>query len=232
LLLIGLFFLSTTIGLAQTTETRRVLAGEDVAKFLSENGLFRFSTFSAGTYAMKNGSTAPALLNYNLLLGEMQYISPQKEVLSIANPQDFSFFKVNDVTFYFRDGYKEIIKDYGTYKLAVGIEIVLTSEKTTAYGSPAGATKTTTLSSFQGLGGNYNGGYSELKPIENSVITKKTTYYILDNKNSADVASKKNIQKIFGSNALVADYLKSNSVNFNKREDLIKLLDFYAQQAK
>lgn len=239
LFLIGFFSLSTTIGMAQLVETKRVPAGEDAGKFLSDNGLFRFINFTAGTYTMKNGSTAPALFNYNFLLGEMQYISPQKTVLSIANPLDFNFFKVNDAIFYFRDGYKEVIKDYNNYKLAVGIEINTAPEKVGSYNSPAGATKSTSISSFQGMGGNFNGvsigtggNLGELKTKEDVLLTKKTTYYLLDNEKSADVVNKKNILKIFGSKGPVADYLKENPVNFNKRDELIKLLDFCMQQPK
>lgn len=239
LLLSGLFFLSINSAFCQFTETKRIEAGEDAGKFLSDNGLFRFNTFTSGTYTMKNGSTAPALLNYNLFLGEMQYVSPQKQILSIANPQEFNFFKVGDVVFYFRDGYKEVIKDYNTYKLAVGIEITTEPEKVGAYGSAAGATKSTSLSSFQGLGGNFNGAsigtggnLGELKTKENVLLTKKTTYYLLDKDKSAEIANKKNILKIFGSKGPVADYLKANSVNFNNRDELIKLLDFCMQQPK
>lgn len=235
LFLIGLFFLSTTIGMAQMVETRRVNAGEDAGKFLSDNGLFRFPNFINGTYTLTNGSKAPALLNYNLLLGEMQYISPQQQILSISNPQDFNFFTINDVTYYFRDGYKEVIKDYGTNKLAVGIEIIVTPEKVGAYGSPAGADKSTTLSSFQGLGSNYAGVNTmnnELRPIQNLLITKKTTYYLLDNGTSSEVINKKNILKIYGSKGPVADYVKDNSVNFGNRADVLKLVEFCLKQPK
>jgi hypothetical protein len=223
LFLIGFFFLSTTIGLAQAIETRRAQAGEDISKFISENGAYRFPAFAAGTYMLKDGSVSPATLNYNILIGEMQYIT-RRDTMSISNPQDFNFFKVNNVSFYFRDGYKEVIQDYDSYKLAVAIEISLAAEKVAAYGSPAGASKVSALSHFDG-----NITY-QLKPRENTVVTKKITYYILDKDKLSEPATKKNFLKIF-SKVPVAEYLKANSINFNKVEDLKKLLEFCAKPA-
>jgi hypothetical protein len=225
LLLSALLILSINSAFSQTvTETKRAQAGENVSQFVSENGVYRFPKFATGIYITKEGKVGPMTCNYNLVIGEMQYMNGN-DTVSISNPLDFDLFKVNDVVFYFRDGYKEIVQDYGTYKLGMGIEINVTTENIAAYGSAAGASKVSTLSHFDRT------VVTELKSKVNSLITKKTTYYILDKDKLAEPATKKNFTKIF-SNVPVADFLRRNSINFNKVDDLKKLLKFCSTKAQ
>ena len=110
---------------AQSTETIRVKAGEDISKVISPNGIYRFPLFTTGTYLKNNNTSSSAKLNYNLFTGEMQYLNLKGDTMTIANSSEINSIKIQDVLFYYRNGYKEVIADHDPAKPAVESTIKL-----------------------------------------------------------------------------------------------------------
>ncbi len=213
---------------AQHTETIRVQAGEDISKTISDSGVYRFRSFTTGSYSKHDGTTSSAKLNYNIFTGEMQYIGLNGDTLSIANSDEINFFKINDVVFFYRNGYKEVIADYNALKLSVESDFKLTFEQIGALGQPGGEAVVTNMSTYNSATSVY-----QLALNQNAVIKKRTTYYILNDNETPVIATKKNFLKIFSaSKASINKYVKENNIDFNKQEDLKKLFIFCARPGK
>lgn len=221
LLPIVFFFPCTTLVWAQNTETIRVKAGEDISKIISPNGIYRFPSFTTGTYVKNNNMASSANLNYNLLTGEMQYLNSKGDTMTIANASEMNVLKIQDALFYYRNGYKEVIVDNDSIRLAVEISINLEYEKVGLYGQSNGSQDIVTINSYT------HTNIFQLTLGEDAVIRKKTTYFLFNKDEPPVVAAKKSFLKIFTKNkAAINKYIDDNKINFNKQEDLKNLLTF------
>ncbi|MEP7372885.1 MAG: hypothetical protein ABI675_05805 [Chitinophagaceae bacterium] len=211
---------------SQTTETIRAKAGEDISKIISPNGIYRFPSFTTGTYVKNNNVTSSAKFNYNLFTREMQYLNLKGDTMTIANSAEINFIKIQDVVFYYRDGYKEVIVDHDSVKIAVESDIKLEYEKVGLYGQSNGAQEVSNMSSL-----NTNTNVFQLTLGQDAVIRKKTTYYLFNKNHSPVVATKKSFLKIFNKNKPGIDkYVEDYKINFNNPDDLKNLLTFCGHQ--
>lgn len=216
-----LFFLCTKFVLAQNTETIRVKAGEDISKIISPNGIYRFPSFTTGTYVKNNNIASSAKLNYNLLTGEMQYLNSTGDTMTIANASEINVLKIQDALFYYRNGYKEVIVANDPVRLAVETSFKLEHEKVGLYGQSNASQDIITINSYT------NTNIFQLTLGEDAVIRKKTTYFLFNKDEPPVVATKKSFLKIFTKNkTAINKYIDENKINFNKQEDLKKLLTF------
>lgn len=207
---------------AQTTETIRARAGENIASIISPNGIYRFPAFSTGTYTRHNQQASSAVLNYNVLKSEMHYVNRAGDTLAIANTSEIDFFRVDGILFYYRDGYKEVIADYDSTVLAVEQSFKLEYESIGLYGQPNAAQEITQINSYNNGTINF-----QLTLSQDAVIRKKTTFYIIVKNRPPLIASKKNILKIFATRkAEIENYIHENRVNFNEQQDMKKLIAF------
>ena len=221
LMTVFLFF-STTFALAQKTETIRVKAGEDISKIISLNGIYRFASFTTATYLKNNNITSSAKLNYNLFTGEMQYLNLNGDTMTIANAAEIDHIKIQGVAFYYRNGYKEVVADYDSVKLAVEPDIKLEYEKIGLYGQSNGAQDVINVSSY-----NSDTNIFQLTLGQDAVVRKKTTYYLFNKNEPPVIATKKSFLKIFNKNKpAINKYIEDYKVNFNKQEDLKNLLTY------
>ena len=177
---------------AQSTETIRVKAGEDISKVISPNGIYRFPLFTTGTYLKNNNTSSSAKLNYNLFTGEMQYLNLKGDTMTIANSSEINSIKIQDVLFYYRNGYKEVIADHDPAKPAVESTIKLEYEKVGLYGHANGAQDATNMNSY-----NTPTNVFQLTLGQDAVIRKKTTYYLFNKDQPPVIATKKNILQVF-----------------------------------
>ncbi len=222
-LLMTIFFsFQVSVVSAQNTETIRVKAGEDISKIISPNGIYRFPSFTTGTYLKHNNTNSSAKLNYNLLTGEMQYLNLNGDTMTIVNSAEINFINIQDAIFYYRNGYKEVIADHDSVKLAVESDIKLEYEKVGLYGQSNGAQDVINVSS-------YNSGTNifQLTLGQDAVVRKKTTYYLFNKNEAPVIATKKSFLKIFNKNKpAINKYIENYKINFNKQEDLKNLLTF------
>ena len=81
----------------------KVKAGEDINESVPDSVRFRYSQFVAGHVYFKDGRISSAPLNYNLLNGEMQFITVGKDTLIIANEVTIKFIVINNDSFYLKN---------------------------------------------------------------------------------------------------------------------------------
>ncbi len=209
---------------AQTVQTTRVKAGDDVSKAISDYGTYRFPSFTEGIIFLKNGAASRQQINYNFLVGEMQFIGSNGDTLAIANSDEVKFINISDTVFYYNKGYMEQLVDDDTLHLAVQRNIKIDYEKVGAYGQSNPASAIDNNQSFFEGSNAYH-----LTINQDAVIKNTTTYYLISKNEPAVIANKANFIKIFPADKTrISSFIKDNNIDFKKAADLEKLLAFCA----
>ena len=216
-------FLTLTGSLsAQKYDPVTVKAGMRVVDCFPFNERYRYPEFVTGRILLKRGLYSDTKLNYNFLSGEIEYIK-DKDTLAIANKKDISFVAIAQDTFYYANGYyMEKIYD-GSFKVVLKQYIKLKeTQKQDSYGSTsAGAA----MNSYGSLPA--NGNFYKLTANTDLMLQRTLEYYISDQSGGFVQYSKKNVMLLFPQyEDKIKAYLKSNKVNFDKRDDLIRLADY------
>lgn len=206
---------------AQKNENITVPAGTKVQDYFSFQEMFRYPEFTDGIVFFKNGATAASKLNYNLLSGEMDY--PQlKDTLSIANPTEIKFITIAGDTFYFDKGYLELIYSDKFKVLLKQCYKQLDIVNKDSYGSSGSNSATDSYSTLQTTGQTY-----KLVLNQDRIFKKVSEYYLLTPTGTFVVFTKKKVMQLFPKKKKAIDeYLKSNKVDFNSREDLIRFAGY------
>jgi len=221
LIIICYILFLTTCATAQKKERFTVTAGTKVEDCIPFQEMYRYPEFTDGKVFFKNGAYSSSKLNYNHLLGEMQYIQA-KDTLSIANEKDISLVTVAGDTFYYDNGYIELISGG---QIKVGLKQYFELRETVkkdSYGSAGSGSATDSYSTLQTPGKNYN------LVINHDRIFEKTLKYYLSTPSSGFVFfNKKQVMQLFPQKKdTIQNYLKSNKVDFNSRNDLLRFADY------
>jgi hypothetical protein len=230
-LLLAALLLSVCLsGWSQPTTPIRVKAGEDPRKAIPFQDRYRHSSFLPGTITYKTGTTSAASLNYNLLLGEIQFISPKGDTMALANELFLKQIMIGETGYHYdaKVGYIEILAEYQPVKLAVKqILQVAGNDKVGAYG------QSTAVSSIKNYN-TYSTGNSQIQKLDvkgDVLFSRQTTYFLLDQNNAVHFANKGSIIKLFPSHKkAIEQYIKAESIDVRIENDLNKLLYFCQQR--
>ncbi len=209
--------------LAQTTsEAIRVKSGEK----LPTEAQYLHPKFIAGTVSLRNGQTPTVPLNYQLLLREIQFVSPVGDTLSLANVQTVRQVNLNDEVFvYDQNGIAlHVLADYGKVKLAQQHSLqVANVDKEVAYGQSSSLSSVNSYSSYPTVGG----AIAKLEMKGDVVYSRRYLLFFINQNGLALAPNRKSLLKMFPRHkSAINDYLQAHSVRFNEVEDLRKLLEF------
>lgn len=217
-----LLFFANNI-LAQDTTRILIKADQVISDVLTPEKIYQYPKFSRGKIVFRDKATTEALLNYNYLNGEIEFINPGNDTLAIAEWQlpNIRRIELNKDTFYYDDGYVQQVVQTSLGKLAKRkMLVVLKKEKIGAYGQPTSTINVEALTS-------YRDNYRELTSIkvrENITMVYRDEFFFGDNYFHFLPANKKNLLKIYGPRkAMINEYLKENQVNFGNSDQLQKL---------
>jgi hypothetical protein len=192
-----------------------IKAVEGIKESVPDSLKFRYPKFVTGYVYFRDGKDSRALLNYNLLNGEMEFIAPDKDTLSIVNGPTIKVIRVNNDSFYYDKVYMELVMSYASIKLAK--KELLKIEHVKKIGASDQSPSTSSINSLSSF-------YPELGDL---ILIKQTIYYIGDKYNHFLRANKKNVIKMFGrKQGEVEIFLSENKIIFNKEDDLKKLINF------
>lgn len=214
--------LTTMCGaVAQTSETVKIAAGNDIAAAVSAYGMYRLPAFASGTVLFKDGKIAKEVLNYHILNDQVLYISKSGDTLAIALPEEISRIEAGGVVFYYdRKGWLEGIANAGNIHLAVKRKIIIHYEKEGAFGI---ANSTNGIESYTVFTSN-NSSY-HLAVSEDAVLKKLTSWWLLTEGGQPIAAGKPGFLNAFPQHRkAISNYLDEHKVNFNKEADLKTLL--------
>lgn len=196
--------------------------GEKLVEKIPAEEIYRYPLFELAYISLKDGSTMSSWINYNSLFGEMQFIDPNHDTLSIAEEKNIRFIAVEKDSFYFNEGWMEQIASTANLKLARKKKIeVSNKEKIGGMDIPTfGAVETNTK---------YTGSQNmkDLVAKEKLTYTVYNTYFIGDKFNYFVPATKKSLLKLYGRKQdKLEDFLDENKIDFSKEDDLRKVFGF------
>jgi len=209
---------------AQKNENITVPAGTKVQDYFSFQEMYRYPEFTDGNVFFKNGATAASKFNYNLLSGEMDY--PQlKDTLSIANPSEIKLITIAGDTFYFDKGYLELIYSDKFKVVLKQCYKLLDAVNKDSYGSSGSNSATDSYSTLQTTGQSY-----KLVLNQDRIYKKYLEYSLLTPTGTFVLFTKKKVMQQFPQNKKAIDeYLKSNKVDFDSKEDLIRFAGYLSE---
>ena len=212
--------------LAQDADLFRVKSGETVEETIPVVQQYRYATFRNGNVSFYNGSTATARLNYNILLGEMQFIDITGDTLSLAEEHTIRYIRIGENTFYYdpRYGYVEVVAEYPAVRLGRQPSfLAVLKEKKSAYGQSTGVSSIRSYNSYA----TGNSRLQKLDPKGDVLVAKQVTYFLVDHNHRIHRASKSSLMKLFShQKRAIGDYLKAEAIDFDQEEDLRQLLQF------
>ncbi|MGA0560317.1 hypothetical protein ACO2Q8_26875 [Larkinella sp. VNQ87] len=211
---------------AQQTAIIRIKGGPNWQRSVPLSDRYRFPQFQTGTITYTTGQSASGRFNYNVLLGEMQFLDPKGDTLSLANEQTVRQVQVGESRFHYdpKIGFVEILADYNPIRLAFKpIFKTVRAEKNGAYNQSSGTSSIAQYKSFIGS----SGQLSRLEQEGDLLLEKDVLYGLIDQNNRFDKINRSTILKRFSKHKTAIEaYLKAESIDFKKEDDLRKLLQF------
>ena len=205
---------------AQSRKSFSVNPGKKIVEEIPITEIYKYAEFKLGEVSLKNGTAADVKLNYNSVFGEMQYIDPKNgDTLSLAEEKNIRFIAVERDTFYFDDGWLELIGGTPTVKIARKKLLEITNrEKIGAMGIP-GFAAIETYNKFTG-----SQHMRDLVAMEKLVFTEHISYYFGDQFNHFARTNRKGLLKLYGdSNEKIDKWISENKIDLSNEDDLKKL---------
>lgn len=206
---------------AQKSEIITVKPGTKIADYFPEEERFKYSEFKTGKVVLKNKKSNSALLNYNLLAGEMQFIQ-NRDTLSITNFTGIDYIEIDNDLFYCDNGFLEVVSGQDPAIMAVKQYVkIVDTRKVGAYGSKNSTSAVETYANF------FRSRNYEIVVNEELVLSKEKEYYIGNTLNGFVLFRKNYLLKLFPRyKSDINTYINSNQVDFRNKDDLIKLTGF------
>jgi hypothetical protein len=205
---------------SQNSKSINVQAGSSITDVLSFKQIYSYPDFVVGKVVFKDGAAYNAKLNYNLYVGQIQFINRAGDTLSLANENTLKYVSIEKDTFFYDKGYFRLLEGNPNVKLAVQQRIkVVDKQKIGAFGQPTSGAGVQTVDRIVQI--------NRLTLMENTILSKETKYYLGNHFNQFIPFNKNNLLKRFlnHQNEIKA-YLKETEVDFNKQEDLMKVIRF------
>jgi hypothetical protein len=205
---------------AQNGKTVIVKAGTKVQDYFSLQERYRYPDFIPGVVMFKNGKFSNINLNYNILYGEIEFVQ-SADTMAITKKKDIRNIAAQD-TFFYDNGYIELLSEG---KLRVGLKQYIRIKdvlKTGAFGTTARSVSVDSYSSVSANGITYN-----LVPNEDIELEKMMEYYLMPSSGEFIPFTKKNVMQLFPQDEdKIKAYIKTNKVNFDSRDSLLKFADY------
>jgi hypothetical protein len=208
---------------AQKHEPVTVKAGSSLKEYFTIAERYLYPEFTQGKGFFKNGRVIPLIFNYNLLSNEIEFIQ-SKDTLIIAKKDQINSIVVAQDTFYYHDAYLQKIR---SGPLSVYVKRKLEIKDIRKQGGMGQVNRSSSVDSYNSLLYN-NGKLSVDLKIANDLIFQKTEEYFYSISGDDFITfNKKNICKIMqGKEDQIKDYIKTKKVDFESREDLLRLAGF------
>lgn len=205
---------------AQSRKSFSVNPGKKIVEEIPITEIYKYAEFKMGEVSLKNGTAANVKLNYNSVFGEMQYIDPKNaDTLSLAEEKNIKFIAVEKDTFYFDEGWLELIGGTSTVRIAKKKLLEITNREKIGAMEVPGFAAIETYNKFTG-----SGHMKDLVAKEKLTFTEHVSYYFGDRFNHYSRANRKGLLKLYGdSNEKIDKWISQNKIDLSNEEDLKKL---------
>jgi len=209
---------------AQITEKVTIKAGEDISEILSTHGLYLFPDFNTTEVKLKDGSTTRAKMNFNVYMNEIQFIGNKGDTLVIDKPELIDSILFDSATFYYQNGYRQIIGSNDNVKLVLDRKISFQYVKRGALGLPASAG--VSVETYGSITPSFNSS-KKLIIDEDIIAIKKSSYFLVLKKNKEVNASYSGFLSAFPViKNDIKEFSDTNNINYKSPGDLKKVFKF------
>jgi len=209
---------------AQNRQIVEAASGEDLTQIVSTQMQYLFPEFINGDVFYK-GYKGSGQLNYNMLLGEMQFLE-KNQVMTLANVKDVVMLNIDNRRFYpFNDKeFTEELMSTGQFQLRVRRKgNVAQHSKKGAYGMDSSTSAITSYSSISSDNRQY-----DLSVQEKVLISLNYFYYLVGtNGKYTLIKNVKTFTKQFPAHrAQIEAFVKEQRIRFDNEDDLKVLLKY------
>ena len=210
--------------LAQKNEQVIVKAGTRAIDYFPITERYLYNDFTKGKAVFSDERIYPSMFNYNFLSREMEFIK-SNDTLIISDKKDLLSIVIAQDTFYYHNGYMQLIRS-GQFKVYLRQRIV--TKDIRKKGAMGTINRSAASESYD---------YLLTAPMSinlvadiDLVLQKESVYYFSTMGEDFVQFNKKNITRaIPGKEDVVKNYIKSDKIDFESREDLLKLADFVSK---
>ncbi len=206
-------------------EIIRIKAGEDMSSVYKQ--MYRFPQFMKGKVYFMNKDSASGKLNYNMVIGKMQFIDRKGDTLVLSDNNPVRLVAIDTNLFYCNSTEcVELVAGFPPAELAVSHQLKLLDEqKIGAYGLPSSTQSIENSQSYKANAADYR-----LQLNKDLVFTKESRYYLIDGDKHYLAANKKNLQKLFPKQKNVIEkYIDEHPVDFKNESDLKNIFLYLAK---
>lgn len=219
--------LLTAIGAnAQVRKTFKIKPGEKIIYALPPEEVFEYPDFAQSEIYFKNNSSGLARLNYNALYGEIQFIDPKGDTLSLDDEATVRFIIIYSDTFYFDKMFVKQVKAFGEVRLAKRTYFKLVnSQKLGGFGETTGGS----VDTYDRISS--QGTFKDLVAKEILTLAKDSALFLADRFRRLTRITKKGLQSFYsGKESQLIGYLKENKVDYNDEADITRLMEYLMKQ--
>lgn len=224
--IVSIIFLLSTTGFTQTSTERIYIKGGNSAweNFMKE--VYYYPSFEAGIIEYKNGKRFKSSMNYNKVLGTIQFIDEKGDTLSMSNEESINFITIGKDIFIYNPICMREMKRDGKVKLFKREMVrIADKQKIGAFGIP---NTSGSIESIDRVDTRLT--YNKLDINESLLLTKVSSFYLKYDKNQVVPASKKNFLNLFPKHEnSIKEYIKTQNIDFGKEDDLVKLTGYLSQ---
>jgi hypothetical protein len=210
---------------AQTSTQRIYIKGGSSARENFMKEVFMYPAFQQGLVEYKNGQRYKSSLNYNKVLGTVQFIDEKGDTLVMINEESISSIVVGSDEFVYKPACLLAIKRNEKASLYKNELVrIADAQKTGGYDIP---NSTGTIQSVDRIDTRVN--FNQIEINEKLLISKVTTFYLENQKGEILPASKKNVLNMYPKHEeAIKSFIKSKTLDLNREEHLVELTDFIA----
>lgn len=191
-LILCLAIFNTVIAKAQDTKIYIVNPGQTIQDVIPDTIRYSYPEFRMGNVLFPRNEVATAMVNYNLMLGEMQFIDPKGDTLFIGDPEKFDRIAIGADTFFYNRGYLKQLAYKSKVRLLQKQTIRMASRTTLGVFDQPAQGAASTYSSFIG-----NTHDVTLRTNQKITFKKETYYFLMDRNQMLYPLSLKNLQLLF-----------------------------------
>lgn len=216
------FCSSITFVIGQKAKSFTIKPGEKIESIVPDSVNYSYPSYINGIVYFKDNRRVNAKLNYSSLFEEIMFITPRGDTMALDNGAAISYVVIGVDTFYFDDFFVKSAGSFGDVKLASrDFFSIIDVNSVGAMGNNAPSSVTTFGTLLT------RGETKELTRQEILKIRKETRYYAGDRFNNFKLLSRKSLFDLFpGKSKQVKEYLKNNSVSFENKDELSKMITF------
>ena len=216
----------------------KVTDGADLNVVLADSR-FLFEGFKESQVFLKNSTTTNALMNYNLLSGEMMFIDKKGDTLALSNISDVAGILIDKHLFkYVSKRFLEVIASDVDTEIELLAKRVITQDAPVKYGaygiaSPtAGIDNKSSVSLGTGAGDAFTMDRNNMQ-ADGSVSSsreirfQRKDVYTLAKGRKMNNADKKGFLKVFSKHTnAIESYIEKSAIDFKNEQDILRLYKY------